>query len=357
MKLTIKTNLLKDLLTKVDKCATKNKMLPLTGMMRVSVKDNLLTLVTTDGSNYLYVTETLQNEDFYVVVDEDVFVKLVSKTTSDMMTFELIDNHLDVKGNGKYSVELPIDENGQLIIYPDPVARFVSTNYSLKITSETISLILKTNKSALSTSLAEPCYTGYYIGDRVITSDRSVICCNDLYLFDKPKLINPELMNLLSVFTGDVEVTFTDNNEIMFTDKNCVAYGHLMSDIDEYNAEAVIKLVDTDMPYTCDVNRNTLLNSLDRLSLFVSTYDKNAVTLKFTNEYLEITNVNSNAVERIKYAYLTNTSDASYSVDIEMLEKQLSVQSGDTVEIGYGNDIFLKLVDGDTTQLIPLLVE
>lgn len=356
MKLTIKTSLLKDLLSKVDKCATKNKMLPLTGMMRVSVKDNLLTLTTTDGSNYLYVTNVLQNEDFYAVVDEDVFVKLVSKTTSDTMTFELIDNHLEVKGNGKYSVELPIDENGQLIIYPDPVAKFVHKD-TVKLSHETIELILRTNKSALSTSLAEPCYTGYYIGDRVITSDRSVICCNDLKLFDSPKLINPELMNLLSVFTKDIVAIFSDNNEVMFTDMQHIAYGHLMSDIDEYNAEAVIKLVDTDMPYTCDVNRNTLLNSLDRLSLFVSTYDKNAITLKFTNEYLEITNVNSNAVERIKYAYLTNTSDASYSVDIEMLEKQLSVQSGDTVEIGYGNDIFLKLVDGDTTQLIPLLVE
>ena len=355
MKLTIKTSLLKNLLDKTDKCASNNKMLPITGMMCINVSDNKLTLTTTDGSNYLYVWDTVESSDFYAVVDESSFVKLVSKTTSDTMTFELVDSALKVYGNGTYSLELPVDENGNLIKFPNPLHN-VSYQPQFKWSKEALELILKTNKATLSTSLAEPCYTGYYVSNCVITSDRSVICHNDLNLLSNPVLVNPEIMNILSVFNSDVDVCLM-SNDIIFKGTDCLAYGHLMNDIDEYNAEAVINLVNTELPHKCEVNRNSLLNALDRLSLFVSPYDKNAITLKFTNEYLEIRSAKLNAVERIKYAYINDVSDSTCDIDIEMFKKQINVQSGDVVELWYGNDVFIKMVDGDTTQLIPLLVE
>lgn len=355
--LTIKTDLLKTLLNKADKCASKNKMLPLTCMLCIEVKNNTLTLTTTDGSNYLFVKHELEAEDFYVVVDEEMFVKLVAKTTSDTMTFELVGNHLNIAGNGAYSLELP-DENGALIVFPNPIANRGFTQTRTTISKETLSLILKTNKIAVSQSFAEPCYTGYYMHDAVVTSDRTVVCCNDVKIFDTPMLINPELMNILSVFDDDVMI-MTDGDEIVFCSCNNdeIAYGHLMHEIDDFNIEAIMGLVKKDIPYKCEISRNMLQNVLDRLSLFVTTFDKNAITLKFTHDYLEISSINTTAIERIKYAYVNETADTEFNIDIELLRKQISVLSGDVIELWYGSNVCIKLVDGDTIQLIPLLTE
>ena len=82
MKFTIGTELMKDVVARAIKGAGNNKLIPITSMMCIQLKDGELTVITTDATNYLYIKEQhVAGDDFYVVVDENQFAKLVSKMT------------------------------------------------------------------------------------------------------------------------------------------------------------------------------------------------------------------------------------------------------------------------------------
>ena len=101
MKLTVNTQTLQTMVVKSMKGASCNKMIPLTSLMAIELKDNRLSLITTDATNYLYVSETkVEGDDFYVVVQADMFSKLISRLTCEKVKLELSDNVLKVKGNG-----------------------------------------------------------------------------------------------------------------------------------------------------------------------------------------------------------------------------------------------------------------
>ena len=56
MKIIIKTTTLQEMIAKAIKGASNNKLIPLTSLMAIEVKDKVLTLTTTDATNYLYIT-------------------------------------------------------------------------------------------------------------------------------------------------------------------------------------------------------------------------------------------------------------------------------------------------------------
>ena len=57
MELKIKTSELQEMVGKAAKCVSNNKLIPLTSLMSIKVEDNLLTLTTTDATNYFYVSK------------------------------------------------------------------------------------------------------------------------------------------------------------------------------------------------------------------------------------------------------------------------------------------------------------
>ena len=201
MKLTMKTEKLKEMVSRAVKGVGNNKLIPLTSLMAIEVKDNKFTLITTDATNYLYIVEDkVVADDFYVVVDADTFSKLISKMTCENVTLEIQSGVLRVKGgNGDYRIELPLDENGEPIKYPDPVVTSdLSSADTITVNRTTIQVILGSIKPALAVTLENPCYTGYYVGDQVVATDTYKIASMDVNLFGRNKrLISPELTIVL----------------------------------------------------------------------------------------------------------------------------------------------------------------
>ena len=70
-------------------------------------------------------------------------------------------------------IDIPLDENGEFIVYPNPLAtekkpKKVSIG---EIHLSTIKTILTSCKPALATTMETPVYTNYYAGDTVIATD------------------------------------------------------------------------------------------------------------------------------------------------------------------------------------------
>ena len=91
MLLTMTVELLQSMVAKAVKGASCNKMIPLTSLMAIQCKENKLTLITTDATNYLYITEDkIDAEDFYVVVPVEQFSKLISKMTCTSVKLSMV---------------------------------------------------------------------------------------------------------------------------------------------------------------------------------------------------------------------------------------------------------------------------
>lgn len=360
MKLTINTTKLQEMVSRAVKGVGNNKLIPLTSLMAIEVKNNTLTLITTDATNYLYISEDkIVAEDFYVVVDANTFSKLISKMTCENVTLEVKSGVyvLEVKGNGNYKIELPLDENGEPIKYPDPVDKLeLSGDTSAGVVNRTtIQVILETIKPALATTLENPCYTGYYMGNRVVATDTYKIASMAVELFGEAKLISPELLDLLAVMNEEKISVYVSGNDIVYETSDCIVCGKFMEGIEDYAIDAISGLVDTEFDSFCSVPKNTLLQLLDRLSLFVGTYDKNAVYLTFTQNGLQVSSKAANGIELINYVSSSNFKDFTCAIDIQMLTQEVKAIQNDVIELYYGEDNAIKMTDGNITIIIALL--
>lgn len=355
----IKTTKLQEMVSRAEKGASNNKLYPITQMLAIKLEDNTLTLITTDNTNYLYVKEDkVDGPDFYAVVPVDKFSKLISRMTCDTISMELKDTVLEVVGNGKYSIDLQFEDDGEIVQYPDPMSDFSGTNKTpVEVNKTTINMILSTVKPALATNLENPCYTGYHVGDKVVATDSFLINILDVDMLNVTRLVRPEVMDLLAVMNAEkIDVYFNEENaEIVFITPDCEIYGRDLEGIEDYAIDSILEYTEMEFPANCKLSRASLLSLIDRLSLFISDYDKGGVYLTFTKDGLQVSSMNTTGVELIPYIESEDFTDFACSIDVTMLAKQIKAQSGDVVHMYYGIEDAIKLVDGKVTQIIALL--
>ena len=85
MKTTIKTSVLKSMMSKVIKGVANNKMLPVTSLIGIEKEDNVLRLMATDSLNTIIVKEQIGENDNFIVGlfqdQQDVFATRASNET------------------------------------------------------------------------------------------------------------------------------------------------------------------------------------------------------------------------------------------------------------------------------------
>lgn len=361
----IKTELLKEIVSKVINGASNNKMLPITSLIGIDYKDSYLILTTTDGSTQFIIKQKLEvpaeeDYEFYTVVNAEQFSKLVSKTSKEYIELENTDNSLKFKGNGNYELELALNEDGQLVKFADvPTKGLFDASQMINLKDLQDALI--TAKASLAKTMELPCLTGYYIGENIITTDRQLVCRLDKKLVEEPILISSqmaELLLLVDLAENDVFELNKLGNQLIFTTNKYTIVGKELEGKEIYN-ENIVKAVTnlTSLEYTGEVqvNKQELLDILDRMNLFVSPYDKNAVNLVFTKDGLQVKSMHSNAIE---VAEIKSEKEVEYytcTVDIEMLKNQIQSLNLDSATIQYGSQKSIQLKEGNTTLVIALL--
>ena len=360
MKLVLKTDKLKEMVQRAVKGCSNNKMFPLTSLLGIELKNHKLTLTTTDMTNYVYIREeNVDGEDFYVSVPADVFSKLVGNTTSDTITLNAQPSYLEVIGNGKYKINLVLDENGNVVRFPNYTENLIQDEIGT-VHFTTIKVILNSLKPALATTLENPAYTNYFVGNSVVASDTQVINIMNNKLFsgiDKPLFISAELMNLLNVMTEEnISVRYKDN-VIEFVSDECIIHGELFDYTDDYQIDEIMAISEIPFSSSCKISRAAFLQLLDRIALFIGDYADGAIDLKFTKEGLMVESKAQLGAETIPYGESNNFRDFVASIEIRVLKAQVKAQSGDMLEIFYGQDNAIKFVDGNIISIIGLIVE
>lgn len=357
MEITIKTTELQDMVSKSIKCVSNNKLIPITSLLNIKVQDNKLTLTTTNATNYFYVSKNdkVDCEDFEVSVMADLFTRLVQKTTSDNITLIIEGATMKVKGNGTYVMELPLDENGNVIKFPNKLSNNEFRTMAGEIKLSTIKNLINVNKPSLATTMDFPALTCYYCGDKVVTSDRKKICSTDIEVFENPMLITSQLMELLGSLTEEtIAVTVTDD-DVEFSTSLDTIYAPITEGVETFPVNAIDSLINQDFVSSCKIPRAAILNVIDRLSLFVVPYDKHGIYLTFNNEGIMLSSKKSSGQELIPYSESTDFAPYTCCIDIEMLRSQIASIDAEELNLYYGSDIAIKLVNKNVTQIVALL--
>lgn len=352
--LKVKTKTLQEMTQKAMKGASNSKILPLTSMLAIELKSNVLTLTTTDFSNYLEIKQDkVEGEDFYVVVQADIFSKLIGKLTTEEVSLTVEGNVLTVKANGTYKLELPVDEDGSLVQFPEYKKNLDATTTFIKLA--TLKSILTTNKASVAQDLTVPALTGYYIDENgVLTSDSFVACHNKVTGLKNPFMLPCQVVELFNVLDQeDVSVTVGET-DVVFNTNNATINGKLLMEKDNFPVDAINNYLRTSFDSKCKLPKDALLSILDRLSLFVGTYDKNEVYLTFTTDGIIVESKQGTGKELIKYQESTNFTPFTCCMDIEILKSQIQAQQTEVIDLYYGNDTAVKLASGAIIQIVSL---
>jgi len=359
MKLTLSTTKLQEMMSKSIKGVSNNKLMPLTSLLSIELKDGVLTLSTTDMTNYLFVKETGVNaDDFQVTVSADLFAKLIANTTSQDITLTVEDTYLEVKGNGTYKIDIILDEDGSVVKFPKSADTIIDNEIgTLKLS--TVKTILNSLKPALAVAMNTPCYTNYFVGNNVVATDMMVINALDNKLFntEEPLFISAELMDLVGVINEDTISVRYNDGEIQFVTDKCVIDGKLVSYTETYQISDIMDVVNTEFESMCKIDKTTFLQTLDRIALFIDPFSEGSITMTFTKDGLIVSSETSTGTELINYKDSDNVADFVGNIYVNTLKSQIKACTSDTIEIWYGVDSAIKLVNDEVVSIIGLLTE
>lgn len=370
MSVKIKTEVLQEMVSRAVRGASNSGRL-ITSVIGIELKDEVLTLTTTDENNYLYIREEgVKGKDFYAVTLADRLAKLVLRTTADTITLKKEKNSLVLIGNGTYHLELVNEADGSLVVFDDVLGNlpkdFKKKKKKYTINLATVLQALTLLKPSLDTPddkygakiSKNPCYLGYYVGEKMIATDNQDLSSLDVKLFDgEERLISAEMMNLLGVMMAENIKVELYENILIFTTPDCVLYGTVLNGIEDYQADDIMNLLNMKMSKECEVAKDLVLQALNRVSLFVDNTDGGVILCSFGSDELSIASQSGAGEEQIEYV-TSKKSKKNDSFDCFIRYKDLIARlkslEGETVKICYGADNFIKIDGGSIVHLVGL---
>lgn len=359
----IKTLDLQDMVLRASKGASQMRVLPITEMIGIELKDGVLTFSTTDTANTLKVfAKNVEGENFEVVVNCNLFSGLIAKLTSAFTELVVDDKKVQVRGDGVYDVPIVTDDEGPVKF---PSYDFVKEGEAKEMSLLALKEVVATNKTAISYSPQLPCLRGYLLADKAYTTDNQVVCVNDTKLVDGEYLISPEMLDLLILAKEEKIKWWYDKGYFLFECGDLVLYGVEQDGKSEYPLDKIgedgesIPGVQTVMaqewPSRCKIQKVALQSLLDRLSLFIEDTDEGGAYFTFTPEGIKVTSKKSSSDELIKYNENQGFAPFKCCVDIPMLKKQVDANPGEIIDLYYGIEEGIKLVSGKVSQYVSLL--
>jgi DNA polymerase III sliding clamp (beta) subunit (PCNA family) len=350
MKFKISTANLNRILAIVIKGAGNKHTLPITKYFALSLSSNTLIVTATNGVNFIsYIEPDVHGEDGYAVVAADQLVQLVKRTTKPEIAFASVKGHLEVKGNGKYSLPLYTFSEGESY----PSYEFDEDAAPFEVNAQILKKALKVNESAIATNLIIPYLAGYNIGGQLITTDGLKMCVNESVFVDPPMLVSQQLADLLQMLTAEKVTVQKDENKLLFTTDNIVIFGAELDGLKDYPDITGVLGFEYDNVVT--VSKVEFTNALDRLKLFTDPNDNNSIIMTFAKKGLLIEDSKKSSQEVVAIQEGPEYAEFSVTVNIELLTDLIDVLVHPVVKIEFGENLPLKITENDVTLTLGVI--
>lgn len=378
---TVNTNVIQTLLDKaVRGCGsgTAGKInRPIDKMGLFEVNDGVLQVTTTNSSHFLKVRASGISGDNCSFVCADIYAvnALISKITTETVSFDVQGTTFTVKGNGDYIMMVATDEEeGEAIEFPQP-AQVTSDNtiQTMDICIENIMSIIDSNSLFLAEdySKSKALVDYYFDTEKAVSGDAIAVCFNETKTFGIETTCSREFLNLMKLFprtdddgnmykVGAEIYNDNDGTYIHIGSHNIDIYGYIHGrngDEYDYPVDLLSVYLDTNFPKKCYLSAAEILSCLDRVNLFANKLDDTKldppVYMVFENNGIIFSNKNHTCSEKIKYV-MNETSEGDYStpLSIKYLRKALKSVPEDTFMLSYGNNQCIKISAGKNVQII-----
>lgn len=340
----------------------------ITEVVELKSTGNSLTINITNNEYYVSsIIETTSNEELLAVVNAKIFLGLVSKITTEEIELSTTKDTLIVKGNGTY--KLPFVFEKEALVKVNPITIQEVTNEFNLNTSILKSITKYNSKEFLKSGLRKSTQKMYYIDEEGAITFTSGACINKFTLPQKIRFVVVEkIAKLFSLFDSD-EVKFKFGYNVFQNVRQAVieisnATTKLVAIIGDNEfllrsvpTSKIRQRVNDSYPHSVVVERNSLLDALDRISLFSQVDVYVAYThLSFTNEGLTIYDTKKTNHEKVNYANATQVGEPwSYSclVDSNDLKIALETCTSQYLTLNFGNEEAISLMYENVINIMP----
>lgn len=370
----IKSEEFKKVCSTILQAVDNNSLSTLTETLEMRADNGVLNLNVTNREYYVNVKMPIDvNIEFHATVNAVLFLKLISQMTTDMVELSIDNNTLKIKGNGTYSLPL-IYEGDKIINLPEITIDTITSSFD--INSDILTSILNYNSKQVAEAGVQNNIVQhmYYVDEAGAITFATSGCVNNFTLPVAIKLMfNDRLVKLFKLFKGTnikldygysaLTDTLTQARIKLISDN--IVISAVLSDIDNLAksvpVSAIRGMANFEYPYNCVINRNALIQSLNRLSLFFTSNDiKTYSTLIFTSDSVKVClgydkSLNLDNCEVINFTNaIPALSECSIILDIIMLKNLLDGCNEEYITLAFSEDSkCVVLKRGNIVNIIP----
>lgn len=357
---------------KILAAVDSNTLSVLTETLQLKAVERYLYISVTNREYFAQVKIPMsENIDFHATVNANLFLKLINQTTTDTIEISVVDNSLILKGNGTYKLPLIFDSDGLLelpeITIDNPTVNFEMDSNAL------LSMIQYNSKELSKGIISKPIQKLYYMDEEGCVTFTTGACVNSFSLAKPVKiLLNDRLVKLFKLFKGE-RVNFTlgydaISDEIMqtkvrFETASIVITAILSCDdtmLSQFPYRAVRGRANASYPYSININREQLIQTITRLLLFSSANSAKDVikpfaVFDFKADSVVVHDTKKENKEEIFYTNSTSGVDDVYSalLDLNDVKSTLETCTEQYVTIHFGDGAAIVLSRGNIKNVIP----
>lgn len=367
----LNTNDLKDSCNKILSAVDASNVSIVTETLELSTQNNFLYMYVTNREYFVEVRIPIStNENFHATVNATLFLKFIAQTTTDTIELSTSSNCMIVKANGTY--KFPLIFNGdELLSLPKIDVENVTTEFD--VSGEILNSILTYNSKEIQNSsalkIAKPVQKMYYVDEKGAITFTTGACVNNFTLPEPISiLLNPKTVKLFRLFKNDM-VHFSLGHKqisddiihtrVKFESNDVVLSVILMSD-DKFVSSVPVKAIRdrafATYPYSIVVDKNDLLQAINRLLLFVNSADSSKPfgIFEFNDSSFTISDSKKENGENVSYCNGIDI-DNGYTMwlDLVDLKSTLDNCAEQNVNISFGDGKAIVVTRGNIYNVIP----
>ena len=365
----IRTDDIKSICARILPALDVNNYSVLTEVLQMTVENGILDVAVTNKEYYVNVKISVPGvNDFKAVVKAAVFIKLIEHITTETIDFSIKDNNLIIKGNGTY--KLPLVYDGDKLIEL-PKLEITNVINKFAVSGDILRSINTYNGKELAKgTIIKPVQNMYYIDDNGAITFTSGACINNFKLSQPVSLLlNGKLVKLFNLFSSDSSVNFelgvdtlskgVEQTKVKFYTDNIFITSILNNDaamMKSFPVTAIRKRLESDYKYSVTIDKNYLLEAIDRLSIFISNIKESPYILfDVYKDKLVMADVRHESVEEIGFMNEINGIDDKYSMALDLNDFKLTLSNyvGQDITMRFGDRQAVVIPNGNVSIIIP----
>lgn len=359
---------LKDVCSKILTAVDSSENSQITDTLELEVKNSVLNLSVTNREYFVRVKLSLTVDvAFHASVNAGLFLKLISSLTSETVELEVVNTFLKVTGDGIYKIPLIYDGNNMLVL---PEITISNKTKEFTINKDNLMSILKYNMNELNKGVTlRPVQNLLYLDENGCITFTTGACVTNFSLPSPIKiLLTPKVVKLFKLFK-DETVNFqlgqdqsgnVIQTKVVLSDSTTTLSSILPSDsamINSVPVTAIRNRATCAYNYSVNINKDSLLNAIKRISLFAPKSGDSNVSLTFKDTYFVVSD-NVSGQETINYDSNSVLTGCDYSGSLRLNDLKLTLETCQDkyIVFNFGNHQAMVISRSNVYNVLPEIV-